>query len=198
MISLLLALSGITIYNYKHKKWYESLMGESSNTHYFIGYCFLIYLYITFKEIVGFPSISDWRRVLAVQGAIFDPNISLIPFENGILYSDYLNILLFMPLGFMIPLMWKKFDSFRSTFRYALSISLTIEIAQLFTRYRATDMNDIITNTLGAMIGWLFYKILSKFILTRVKPIHLFQSTKFFSLEPYYYLIIVLISIFLS
>ncbi|MGX6966565.1 VanZ family protein [Vagococcus teuberi] len=39
------------------------------------------------------------------------------------------------------------------TFLVGLSFSLLIEIGQIFTMYRQTDVNDLLMNTLGVMIG---------------------------------------------
>lgn len=198
MISLTLALITLTIYNYKQQKLFEKVLQYKEVTHYILGYAFMLYLLIMLKEIIGFPSITNWIRVLNVQGNIFDPNISLIPFGNGMLRSDYLNIIMFMPLGIILPLMWKKYHQFKYTVQFAFFLSLFIEISQLFTRFRATDINDIITNTLGAVLGWFIYFVFSKLLLKWIQPIPLFQSSKFLSFEPKMYILIAALSSFLS
>lgn len=198
MISLTLALITLTIYNYKQQKLFEKVLQYKEVTHYILGYAFMLYLLIMLKEIIGFPSITNWIRVLNVQGNIFDPNVSLIPFGNGMLRSDYLNIIMFMPLGIILPLMWKKYHQFKYTVQFAFFLSLFIEISQLFTRFRATDINDIITNTLGAVLGWFIYFVFSKLLLKWIQPIPLFQSSKFLSFEPKMYILIAALSSFLS
>lgn len=79
------------------------------------------------------------------------------------------NITIFMPVGFFMPLLWKISDkkviiiSFCSTF--------FIECCQLFLN-RATDIDDIILNTVGAALGLLLYKLLCrkfKTLLTKFK-----------------------------
>lgn len=198
MLSLITALILISVYNYKQQKLFERVLNYREVTHYIIGYLFICYLLIMIKLIIGFPSISNWIRVLNVQGDIFDPNISLMPFANGMLYSDYLNILMFVPLGLFLPLLWKKYHNAFNTIKFGFYLSLFIEISQLFTRFRATDINDLITNTLGTAIGWLIYIIFSKLILKRISPIPLFQSSKFLKYEPQMYVLIVSIASFLS
>ncbi|MEG0254582.1 VanZ family protein [Vagococcus sp.] len=198
MISLALAFIILSIYNYKQQKLFEKVLNYKEVTHYVIGYGFMLYLLIMLKEVIGFPSISNWIRVLNVQGDIFDPNLSLIPFGNGMLRSDYLNIIMFMPLGVILPLMWKKYHRFKYTFQFAFFLSLFIEISQLFTRFRATDINDLITNTLGACAGWLLYFVFSKLLLRWIQPIPLFQSSKFLSYEPKMYVIVAAVCSFLS
>ncbi|HCM90232.1 MULTISPECIES: VanZ family protein [Vagococcus] len=198
MLSFVLAFVILTIYNYKHQKRLFKIMHYREINHYILGYGVMLYLLIMLKEIIGFPSLSNWQRVLNVQGNIFDPNISFIPFGTGILHSDYLNILMFVPLGFLLPLMWSKYHSFKETLKYAFFLSLFIELSQLFTRFRATDINDLITNTFGAVIGWLFYLAVSKWLLEKVKPIPLFQASHFFSFEPKMYVLIAAICSFMS
>lgn len=198
MLSLALAFILISIYNYKQQKLFEKVLNYKEIKHYMIGYGYLLYLLIMLKEVIGFPRITYWVRVLNVQGNIFDPNISLIPFRYGVLYSDYLNIIMFIPLGIILPLMWKKFHYFKYTVKYAFSLSLFIELSQLFTRFRATDINDLIMNTLGAMIGWAIYFIFSRLLLKYIEPIPLFTSSRFLSLEPKMYVLIAAVCTFFS
>ena len=198
MFSLALALIIISIYNYKQQKLFERVLKYQEKIHYIIGYLLMFYLLIMLKEVIGFPSISNWQRVLNVQGNIFDPNISLIPFVNGILHSDYLNVVMFIPLGFFLPLMWRKYHNGFETIKFGFYLSLFIELSQLFTRFRATDINDLITNTIGAVVGWSIYFVFSKLLLRKIEPIPLFQSSKFLKYEPQLYVVIAAVASFLS
>lgn len=198
MISVIIAFMVLTYYYYRQQQLFEKVMKYKEKTHYVIGYLFTSYLFIMFKEVVGFPSLSNWQRVINVQGTIFDPNINLIPFIGGVGISDYLNIVMFIPLGIILPLMWTRYDDFKQTVRYGFYVSLLIEISQLFVRSRATDVNDLIMNTLGAMIGWLIYKLFSRLILKQITPINLFQSSRFLSFEPKMYIVLVAVASFIS
>lgn len=198
MFSLALALIIISIYNYKQQKLFERVLKYQEKIHYIIGYLLMFYLLIMLKEVIGFPSISNWQRVLNVQGNIFDPNISLIPFVNGILHSDYLNVVMFIPLGFFLPLMWRKYHNGFEIIKFGFYLSLFIELSQLFTRFRATDINDLITNTIGAAVGWSIYFVFSKLLLRKIEPIPLFQSSKFLKYEPQLYVVIAAVASFLS
>lgn len=198
MFSLALALIIISIYNYKQQKLFERVLKYQEKIHYIIGYLLMFYLLIMLKEVIGFPSISNWQRVLNVQGNIFDPNISLIPFVNGVLHSDYLNVVMFIPLGFFLPLMWRKYHNGFETIKFSFYLSLFIELSQLFTRFRATDINDLITNTIGAAVGWSVYFVFSKLLLRKIEPIPLFQSSKFLKYEPQLYVVTAAVASFLS
>ena len=114
------------------------------------GILFALYLTAVYA-VVGLPDITYVR---------FDPHFNLIPFAY--MFSDYvnscLNVLLFLPLGFFLPLLQNKYRHVLRTMCFGFSTSLLIEFLQVFT-YRATDINDLITNTLGTLLGWCFGRI---------------------------------------
>lgn len=99
--------------------------------------------------------------------------INLIPFKiiirdiKGLIDGNYLlflinivgNIVLFIPIGILIPILWKIKD--RYVILIGFLISLSIEITQLFLD-RVTDVDDLILNTLGVIIGLLVYKCVKK------------------------------------
>jgi glycopeptide antibiotics resistance protein len=73
------------------------------------------------------------------------------------------NMLLLFPLGLLLPILWRKFDNIRNTLLLSFLFSFGIEIIQLLSYYvgnmgRAFDIDDIILNTFGALIGYIFYK----------------------------------------
>ena len=118
--------------------------------------CYLMMsLYLAAVDaVVGLPSLLYIR---------FDRNINLVPFAY--MFSDYrnslLNVLLFVPLGFLLPVLWKRFRSFLWTGLFGLSFSLIIELLQLFT-LRATDVDDLLTNVIGGLFGYLLARALTK------------------------------------
>lgn len=81
-------------------------------------------------------------------------------------YNVIGNIVLFVPLGFLIPLLFKNKNSVLNIVIYGFITSLIIELIQLVTAYNITDIDDIIFNTLGAILGFLafnsFYSIIKK------------------------------------
>lgn len=96
--------------------------------------------------LVGFPDIISLKINFTV-------NIS--PFIDMV--SDFinacLNILLFVPFGFLLPILWENFRNVKRVAFMGLITTFFIEISQIFT-FRTTDINDIITNTVGTMIGY--------------------------------------------
>lgn len=67
------------------------------------------------------------------------------------------NVIGFVPLGFMIPIIrQKKTFSFLCVI-FVFLFSLTIEMIQLLFRIGVFDVDDLLLNTLGGFIGYLIY-----------------------------------------
>lgn len=114
---------------------------------------FCLYLSAVFS-LVGIPNVRYFRP---------DVNWNLIPFAGlmGDLKNSLLNILLFVPLGIFLPVLWGRFRRLAPACFFGLGLSLTIELLQLLT-YRATDVNDLITNAAGTAVGFLLGKAISR------------------------------------
>jgi glycopeptide antibiotics resistance protein len=71
-------------------------------------------------------------------------------------YNAAGNVLLFFPLGILIPLVWTRLR-FWSGIQIAIAFSFSIELLQYLSRawgsYRTADLNDVILNGLGACLG---------------------------------------------
>ncbi len=65
-----------------------------------------------------------------------------------------LNIALFVPPGVLLPLLWKPFRRWYAMLLDGFGCSLLIELMQLLTARGMCDVDDLFTNTLGAMLGW--------------------------------------------
>ncbi len=118
-------------------------------------------------------------------------SIHLVPFSYGIGKTDIYNILLFIPMGILIPFVFRKTNTLVKTGLVCLSISALIETLQLLevsgvlhvVAFRVVDINDIICNTLGGALGYClllllavifskkFSKATSKFFLFMAKTL---------------------------
>ena len=116
---------------------------------YFIFATYLSAVYL----FVGMPTLQFMRLELS---------LTLIPFLPMIvdLKNTILNIILFVPLGIMLPFLWKKYNTLKAALMFGFGMSLAIEILQILT-YRATDINDIIANTVGTVLGYFIFRIAS-------------------------------------
>lgn len=68
------------------------------------------------------------------------------------------NILIFVPFGFFLP-MGSKRRSFFGTLYYSFGLSLCVELFQLFTKVGCFDVDDLLLNTLGGIIGYILFVI---------------------------------------
>jgi glycopeptide antibiotics resistance protein len=72
------------------------------------------------------------------------------------------NVVLFFPLGVLIPLIWSNLR-FRRGIVIAIAVSVGIELVQYLSRtwsYRAADINDVVLNVFGATLGLLLVMLL--------------------------------------
>lgn len=67
------------------------------------------------------------------------------------------NVVVFMPLGMLIPVLWPRLRSFGRTVGLCFAASFTIEFCQQFIG-RSVDVDDLILNTLGGLLGWLLFQ----------------------------------------
>lgn len=104
-------------------------------------------------------------------------NLNLIPFRTIRLYIRLLqetenillirhavinlvgNIVMFVPLGLLLPRVW---PCFRSAWKFVLAVTLLIclvEVIQLFTLVGSCDVDDLMLNVVGAEIGFLIVQL---------------------------------------
>ncbi|MFJ7497991.1 VanZ family protein [Streptomyces sp. NPDC097727] len=69
------------------------------------------------------------------------------------------NIIMTVPMGILLPLVTKKITSWWRALAFGAVVSLAIEVSQvlgcvLFHNYRGADVNDVIVNALGCLLGY--------------------------------------------
>ena len=123
-----------------------------------------ILLYIFFLFLLGLYAVAitgDFN----IKNVRID-EINIIPFKivkdnnishnlNYFLISFLGNIFMFIPVGLLVSLIWNIKD--KNVILIGFLISLSIELTQLFLK-RTTDIDDLILNTLGVIIGLLISK----------------------------------------
>ena len=98
--------------------------------------------------------------------------INLIPFHSisgffrHFRFSTFMinivgNIVMFIPWGFGLPLLWKKRQSVFSAVLFSALLPLFIETAQLFIQ-RSVDVDDLILNFAGGLSGYILYSFYRK------------------------------------
>ena len=149
-------------------------------------FIFLFYLYLVI-DVTGVGTLED---LLSYPELIRPEEINLVPFQSGVGMLNFLNIIMFIPLGFLLPLIWKQCRKLAATVLLGFQFSLMIELLQLFNR-RATDIDDLLMNTLGAFVGFLIWLLYCKLFDKTPKEIRAFSQR-----EPQIYLILSLAGVF--
>ncbi|ELC8441923.1 VanZ family protein [Clostridium perfringens] len=124
----------------------------------FVFYILFLLWNILFKYVAPWDLFSSERVVYR--------GINLIPF-NDIMEGNYNqldvigNIILFVPLGIYVSMFFKKAKICKNIGVIALT-SLVFEVSQYIFAIGASDITDIITNTVGGIIGIGLYFIIKK------------------------------------
>lgn len=105
-------------------------------------------------SVTGLPNIKYCRLELSLN-AIPMADILNSPMQY------LLNMLMFVPVGFLLPLLWEKYASWKYVLGFGCFLTVFIETAQVFT-FRTTDIDDLIMNLLGAGIGFLTVRTLGQ------------------------------------
>lgn len=86
-----------------------------------------------------------------------------IGWYKGQMSSMTLNVMLFVPLGFLAPSIVTFFRRWWKILLLGLCVSLLVETTQLITHLGWFDTSDLLHNTLGTLIGcWLYRKVYMK------------------------------------
>ncbi|QZY54158.1 VanZ family protein [Crassaminicella profunda] len=71
------------------------------------------------------------------------------------------NILAFMPLGFLYPIVWKKANKYKYILSVSLILTCFIEIVQYIVGVGTCDIDDVLLNVVGGLLGYILYKTVS-------------------------------------
>lgn len=112
--------------------------------------------YMTLLEYIRFNSnLIPFKTILGYIRAFKEGSMNLdIPIKN-----IFGNLFLFLPMGLYLPCLFKKLASFGKFILSILAILIAVEILQLFLRRGVFDIDDLILNILGAIIGFGIWKI---------------------------------------
>ena len=141
----------------------------------------LLLMYVNLAVIIRFVFFPMSRVNGRVQPLRFDASeilpfkLNPIPFVHLLEYDSKKEMLLnvmgntamFIPIGVILPIIYKKLNTFWKVIGVGALISLCIEIIQLPFFERTSDVDDLLLNTLGVAIGCLIYKLVLKPIKRR-------------------------------
>ena len=147
------------IFMYKSHRWSKGKIG-----HLIWSYIFILYLYMALDAAGGggLWDIGYYDSVIRVE------EINLVPFQSEGAMTYILNIIMFMPLGFLLPLLWKQYEKIARAIAAGAGFSFLIEVGQLFNR-RKTDIDDLLMNVIGTILGFVIYYGFHKIFRTKHK-----------------------------
>lgn len=79
------------------------------------------------------------------------------PTMRDILINVIGNTLMFVPVGIVYPIVYKKLDTHTKVLAAGICFSLVIEILQLPFYDRVSDIDDLLLNSLGYILGYFLY-----------------------------------------
>ena len=137
---------------------------------------FLFVAYIGF--LIYFLLFSDWYG----RSGMTEYHYNLVPFVEIRRFWEYRetvgafawitnlfgNVLIFMPFGFFLPMGSRK-KSFFKTAVSSFELSLAIEVFQLVSKVGCFDVDDLMLNTFGGILGYFCFWICTQISRRYVK-----------------------------
>ena len=141
-------------------------------------YKILFFLYLTIliwilfnrsRYVYGTPYLEQVRRYLNLQPfktislywrLLKDPVRPML--TRLAVYNLLGNLLLFLPMGVMVPTLWEKFRCLPRTLLLVALLVTAAELLQVLILAGSCDIDDLILNLIGAAAGYPCHKILIK------------------------------------
>ncbi len=145
------------------------------STFLLIAYCAILIKVMVFKDI---PTIRVGSLMFNFGGADASHPANFLPFKTifpyllgskGLIIAGINlvgNIVLLVPIGFLVSLVYQNI-TWKKSLPLAVISGLIIEIMQVVLRVGIFDIDDVILNALGAMIGYWAFMILSNWVRSR-------------------------------
>ena len=140
---------------------------------------FLFVVYAAVLLWLLFDRTPDWGDTLTYADQIRS-NMNLVPFHTVGNYWKVVkrleftplffhcvinlggNIFLFIPLGYFLPRLWPVFRNFFSFLLTCAAAITLVELLQLVTLLGSLDIDDLILNLFGMIVGYLLFIIIKK------------------------------------
>lgn len=130
---------------------------------------FAVYVAANLYETILFRAVRDdrraeWELLWSYRKSLDFPD-GLMSLFNGtvqvvrpaLLEEIILNILLYIPLGYLLPFTFEKLKPWQ-VLLIGLGCSVLTEVTQLVCKIGLFEFDDMLNNTLGCAIGLMMYK----------------------------------------
>lgn len=113
---------------------------------------------------------------------------------SNVYLQFFLNIVMFIPMGLLLPIIYKKSRFYGKIALVSFCVTLTIELIQLLWPHsnRIFDVDDLICNTAGALIGYSIWKLIiilrfreNKKLFRFIVPVAVCVLFVMFSVRPF-------------
>ncbi len=157
----------------KNQNNFLQVLVQSSFFVYVFAVLQLTGYFILFKEV----SSHGWWDKMNHRVATND-HVNFIAFKTIGIYNTFDkqvigNFVMLFPLGIYLPLLLRRLrrlSGFFAVLLISFLVSVGIEVIQLATSYRSTDIDDVILNTMGACFGFIIYQLLRIIVLIKKRP----------------------------
>lgn len=113
-----------------------------------------------FEQMQQYVNLKPFHTISLYWRLLTDPVRPIL--TRLAVYNLAGNILLFLPMGLLIPAIW---ENFRRLYKVLLPVALLViaaEILQVLLLAGSCDIDDLILNLLGTALGYPFHKFLIK------------------------------------
>ena len=125
-------------------------------------YLVLLTYFLFFAEAMG--RTPDIRRDFHYNLTLFKEIRRFIVHSNilgsrAVMLNIVGNVVAFMPFGFILPEVWDQLNHWTTITLMGFLFSLCIELIQLVGRVGSFDVDDLLLNTIGALIGYFAFVV---------------------------------------
>lgn len=127
----------------------------------FAGYLLALIYFMFFSDFYGRTQVSE------------EYHYNLQPLKEIIRFIKYYktigitstllnlagNVIGFLPFGFFLPMLFRRVRRWYIVLLFSMEFSIMIELIQLIKKVGSCDVDDVILNTLGGLLGYVCYWI---------------------------------------
>lgn len=125
----------------------------------FVAYLILLFYLLFFSEKMGRTGAEEYRYNLVPFKEI-KRFYSIMDTHPKMFWLNIAgNILAFMPFGFLIPRLRDKRTNLFLAGLFSLELSFAVEFLQLIFKLGCFDVDDLLLNTIGGILGYLLYLV---------------------------------------
>lgn len=137
----------------------------------FWAYLVLLFLFVVIKFDGSFSALlmqAQFRRSQWIEYGFRSVNlVPLRTISSQLRWAGRIaiinlaaNLIAFMPFGFLLPLSYPRTAGFWSVLALSLALTLGIETFQLVTFTGSFDVDDILLNVIGSLLGYGVFRLL--------------------------------------